>query len=185
MKLFHIFNKKSKNTSFVCECCGTSYDKMPLCFGSDYPDYYFSVPPNERDKRIEITDSLCVVDKEHFFHRGELIIPIIDFEENLIFNVWTSISRENFELRMDLWEVENRVSQKPYFGWMQTFVPTYGDTLNIKSKVIENNPGFIPSVVITEENHKLTIDQKNGISLQSAKEIVKFILEKNHLKNKK
>lgn len=75
---------------------------MPLCFGGEFPDYYFEVPPEEREERIEITESLCVVDKEHFFHRGRIIIPILDYHQSLIFNVLTSISEENFKKRNEL-----------------------------------------------------------------------------------
>lgn len=27
---------------------------------------------------------------------------------------------------MDLWEEPNRINEEPYFGWLQTKVPTYG-----------------------------------------------------------
>ncbi|UZR98349.1 DUF2199 domain-containing protein [Chondrinema litorale] len=90
-----------KEKSFKCECCGTVYDEMPLCFGSSYPDYFYSIPPDERATRIELEKSLCVVDEQYFFHRGRLTIPIIDFHNSLYFDIWTSISKENFELRMD------------------------------------------------------------------------------------
>jgi hypothetical protein len=76
-----------ENIKYICKCCGTTYDEIPLCFGNEYPDYYFSVPIEERETRVELTESLCVID-DHFFHRGRLIIPILDFHEDLIFNVW-------------------------------------------------------------------------------------------------
>ena len=180
MRLFQFRNKNSSNYTFKCECCGLEYDQMPLCFGTDYPDYYFSIPPKERAGRIELKESLCVIDEKHFFHRGRLTIPIVDYEEDLIFNVWTSISEDNFGLRMDLWEDQNRINQEPYLGWLQTHVPTYGDTLNKKTIAIENEVGLIPTIQMTEENHKLTIDQETGISFETAKVIVNQILKKEH-----
>ena len=156
------------------------YNEIPLCFGADYPDYYFSVAPEERVNRIELKESLCVIDEKHFFHRGSLTIPINDYGEDLIFNVWTSISEDNFGLRMDLWEDPNRINQEPYFGWLQTHVPTYGETLNTKTIALENEVGLIPSIKMLEENHKLTLDQENGISFESAKKIVNQILKKEH-----
>ncbi|MFY0698804.1 MAG: DUF2199 domain-containing protein [Balneola sp.] len=159
------------------------YDQIPLCFGPDFPDYYFSVPPENRAERIELKESICVVDKKHFFHRGRLTIPIVDYKEDLIFNVWTSISEDNFGLRMDLWEDPKRTEQEPYFGWLQTQVPTYGDTLNKKTIAFENEVGFIPTVQMIEESCKLTSDQENGISLDEAKKIVNQILRTEHDKN--
>jgi len=179
MKL-NIFNRKNKTPFYKCSCCGQEYDELPLCFGSDYPDYYFSIPPEEREKRIELTKSLCVVDGEHFFHRCRMTIPIVDYDENLVWNVWTSISEENFIKRNDLWTNPARINEPPYFGWLQTVIPTYRETLNIKTMSYEQSLDSIPRLEIIEENHPLQIDQKNGINLKRAFEIVDEIMKKEH-----
>jgi hypothetical protein len=183
MKLFSFLEKGKNRPTYKCSCCGQIYDELPLCFGSDYPDYYFSVSPDEREKRIELRESLCVVDEEHFFHRGRLTIPIIDHNENLIFNVWTSVSAENFGKRVDLWNDQNRIKEEPYFGWLQTTVPTYGDTLNIKTIAIEQEVGVIPVIKSIEDGHRLTIDQENGITYKRAVEIVDDIMRNQHNAN--
>lgn len=153
---------------------------MPLTFGNEFPDYYYSVPSGEREKRIELAESLCVVDDEHFFHRGRLTIPIKDYDQDLIFNVWTTISKDNFIKRNTLWNDPRRIEEKPYFGWLQTTVPTYGNTINIKTIAIENEVGLIPTIEIIEEEHPLAIDQKNGIALDRAMQIVDVILNQLH-----
>jgi hypothetical protein len=172
--------KDSTKSTYTCSCCGRVYEELPLCFGSDYPDYYFSVPPDERERRIELNENLCVVDEHHFFHRGRLTIPVTDHNENLIFHVWTSISADNFAKRMDLWEDPNRAKEEPYFGWLQTTVPTYGDTLNIKTIATEQGVGVVPEIKSFEEGHRLTIDQKNGITYERAVEIVDEIISQQH-----
>ena len=158
---------------------------LPLTFGSDYPEYYFTVPEAEREKRIEETQSLCVVDEEHFFIRGRLTIPINDYEEDLIFNVWTTLSEKNFIRTNKLWNEADRVNEPPYFGWLQTYVPMYGSTLNIKTEVITQEVGVIPKVVVIEENHPLTLDQTNGITLEKALAIVNEIIPDLHHKTNK
>jgi hypothetical protein len=180
MKLFNIFNPKRNKFSFKCSCCGKIYDEMPLCFGSEFPDYYFSVPPEERESRIQLTESLCAVDQEHFFHRGRITIPINDHTEDLVFNVWTSISEENFRSRNSMWNDPERVNNKPYFGWLQTQVPTYGDTLSLKTLAHEEAIGLIPSIEIIEEGHLLALDQQNGISFKEAIKKVDAILKQFH-----
>ncbi len=181
MKLFS-FLQKDKPT-YKCSCCGQVYDALPLCFGSDYPECYYSVPPDERERRIIIKESLFILDEQHFFHRGRILIPITDHNENLIFNVWTSISAENFDKRMNLWEDPARTKQEPYFGWLQTSIPTYGNTINIKSIAIEQAVGLIPEIKSIEENHPLTIDQENGITYKRAVEIVDEIIKLQHNSN--
>jgi hypothetical protein len=180
MKLFKSFNSKKKRFSYTCSCCGKTYDEMPLCFGGEFPDYYFSVPPEERATRIELTESLCVIDQEHFFHRGRITIPITDHNEDLLFNVWTSISNDNFNLRNSMWDDPERVHNNPYFGWLQTLVPTYGNTLSLKTVAREQEIGLIPSIEVIEEDHPLTIDQKNGISFEMAVKKVDAILKDFH-----
>ena len=177
-----IERKTDKGTTYQCSCCGQVYDELPLTFGNNFPDYYFSVPPDDREKRIEIQESLFVVDGAHFFHRGRLTIPINDYDQDLIFNVWTSISEENFRKRNELWENPGRVNEEPYFGWLQTTIPTYGDTLNLKTIAIENAVGLIPTIKIIEDEHPLTIDQEKGITFDKALRIVDFILTTGHRK---
>lgn len=165
---------------YHCPCCGRFYDEMPLCFGTDFPDYYYSVPEHERESRIEISESLCAIDNQYFFHRGQLSIPITDYDEHLIFNVWTTISEENFRHRMTIWEDPNRIKEEPYFGWLQTILPSYGDTINIQTIAIEQEPGTIPEIKCIEDGHALTIDQENGITFKKAIEIVDYIMREDH-----
>lgn len=175
-----IIKKTDNGTTYQCSCCGQEYNEPPLTFGTVVPDFYHSVPVAERESRIEIKESLCVVDDQHFFHRGRLTIPINDSDLDLIFNVWTSISEDNFIKRNQLWNNPDRVKEKPYFGWLQTIVPGYGDTLNIKTIAIENDAGLIPTIKVIEEGHLLKDDQENGISLSKALQIAGDILMEQH-----
>ena len=172
--------KKNKKPRYKCSCCGKEYDEVPLCFGADYPDYYYSVPPDERHSRVEMAESLCVVDGVHFFHRCRLVVPVNDYHEDLVWNVWTSISEDNFIKRNELWENPARVYEEPYFGWLQTAIPTYGETLNIKTVARERQTGLIPDVEIIEEEHPLQTDQQNGITMKKALEIVDVLMREEH-----
>jgi len=167
------------DTSYTCSCCGKIYDSVPLCFGADFPYYYLSIPTHEITARVEITESLCVIDESHFFHRGRITIPIIDHDEDLIFNVWTTISRENFEKRNTIWNDPERTSHPPYFGWLQTMVPTYGDTINIMTMAHENEVGLIPDIKV-DQNHAIGQDQLTGITYESALKKVQVILSTFH-----
>lgn len=180
MSFWSLFRKKAPQAAYRCPCCGQEYGAYPLCFGSDYPDYYFAIPPEEREQRIVLEQSLCVVDGEHFFHRCRLTIPIIDHSEDLVWNIWASISAENFDLRMDRWNDPNRASYPPYFGWLNSLVPTYGDTLNLPARAFEQPDGRIPSLEMLDEDHPLTIDQRQGITLKRALEIVEVVLRRDH-----
>lgn len=178
MKLFQFKNNKNEN-KFKCICCGKIYDNIPLTFGNDFPNYYFSIPEDEIEKRVEYEKSLCIID-EQYFHRVRLTIPILDYEDDLNFDIWSSISEENFIKRNEEWNNPERINSEPYFGWLQNEIPTYQNTLNLRSIAIENEPGIIPKMKIIEENHPLFTDQQNGISFEKAKKIVQEILKIQH-----
>jgi len=169
MKLFKLKNKENK---FKCNCCGKIYDNIPMTFGNDYPAFYYSIPDDEIENRIEYQKSLCVIDEKYFFHRVRLEIPILDYSENLNFDIWTTISEENFIKRNDDWNNSERTDNEPYFGWLETF--------HLETISRENEVGLIPSLEIIDENHPLYFDQQNGITLEKAQKIVQNILEKQH-----
>jgi hypothetical protein len=176
MNLEKVFNKESNQYIYKCSCCNKIYENRSLCFGADVPSSFFSIPENERDARIQLDKSWCVIDDKYFFHRGRLAIPIIDHGEQLIFDAWTSISEDNFCNRMDFWEDPFRVNEGPYFGWLNTNIPTYDNTINLKTIAIEQEVGCIPDIMVTEENHPLKLDQKKGISMDKTLDIVHKIL---------
>jgi len=59
-------------------------------------------------------------------------------------------------------------------------VPTYGNTINIKTIAIENEVGLIPTIKMIEKEHPLTIDQQNGITFEKALQIAGSILVSEH-----
>ena len=120
---------------FICTRCGEFHEVLPMCFGAEYPDYYFSVPTHERQHRVEYTGDFCVVDEEHFFIRARIEIPVIDSEELFCWNVWTSLSETNFIRTNEKLDDPERVGEPPYFGWLQTVIPGYTNTINIRTLV--------------------------------------------------
>ena len=175
-----LLHKTTDPVNYKCACCGQEYGEMPLCFGAEFPDYYFSVPPDERESRIQMTESLCAIDGTHFFHRGRITIPIKDYKDDLLFDVWTTISEANFFKRDEMWEDPQRIHNEPYFGWLQTVVPGYDKTISIKTMAYESEMGMIPAIKVTEEDHPLTLDQENGISFEEAVKRVDNILKQFH-----
>lgn len=178
-------DKQNGKTVYKCTCCGKVYEQLPLCFGAEVPDLYDIIPEAERASRIEMNKSLCIVDKKYFLHRGRLTIPIINNDDRLIFDIWTTISEADFAKRMNLWEDAKRVDEPPYAGWLNSYIPTYGNTINIRTIAVEQVVGCIPDVLVMEEGHPLAADQRNGITLDKALEIVSYILSDTHKKENK
>jgi hypothetical protein len=170
-----LMNKIISDHSFHCPDCGEQHE-IALCFGAEFPDYYYAIPPEARASRVEMEKSLCVIDEEHFFIRGHLVIPILDYPEPFILSVWTTLSKDSFVEVNTLWNDPERTKAKPYFGWLQTEPTPFAPCLNIQTLVHTREVGAVPFVEVIEENHPLALDQTNGISIEKATELSRALL---------
>ena len=113
-----------------------------------------------------------MVDEAHFFIRGRIEIPIIGSDELFCWNVWTSVSEQNFIRVNERWNDERRGEEPAYFGWLQTQLPGYADTLNIKTMAHTQAVGIIPRIELIAEGHALTLEQQAGITWHRVTQLV-------------
>ena len=132
----------------------------------DQPGYLNSIPEKERKTRVRIDADLCVVDKEHYFIRAVLLIPITDTSEHLGFGVWVTQKKENFKTYLDNYDT-NEIG--PFFGWLSNEF-SYGGvpTTNLKTMAHFQGNGQRPLIELDESEHPLYLAQKNGISMDEA-----------------
>jgi len=150
---------------YQCASCGEIHDSMPdLTF--DQPGYVSSVPDEERATRVKIDADLCSVDKEHFFIRAVLLIPILDSDEHLGFGIWVSQKKENFETYLDNYDTDEI---GPFFGWLSNEF-NYGGkpTTSLKTMAHFQGNGQRPLIELDESDHPLYLAQKNGITMDEA-----------------
>src|SRR5258708_11551929 len=48
-----------------------------------------------------LSEDFCVLEDEHFFVRGVLLIPIIGTGTSLGYGVWSTLSRANFQIYLE------------------------------------------------------------------------------------
>jgi hypothetical protein len=156
-----------------CPHCNNELNELPLCYGIEAPQYFYTVP---EEKRTELTDDFCVIDEQHFFIRGHIEIPIIDSHEKFIWSVWASLSAENFLKSNELLLVEGREEEEPYFGWLSTELSIYPlTTLSLKTRVHTREVGAVPLIELEQTDHPLAVEQREGISIERVKEIAHLI----------
>ncbi len=163
-------------SGFLCRCCGKIHNEMPMHYGAAAPALWFTFPESERDLRCELSSDQCIIDGEHFFVVGNLEIAVAGLEERFSWDVWVSISKANFERTCDLWEVEGRESEPPYFGWLSTDLPGYPDTLSLKTMVHTRALGHRPRVELEPTEHPLAIEQLQGITRARVQAIAEMVL---------
>ncbi|MFB5251367.1 DUF2199 domain-containing protein [Bacillus mycoides] len=152
---------------------------LPLCYGSEAPYYYYEVEPHEREGRFHLTSDLCVMDDEHYFIRGCLELPIIDYHESFIWTVWVSLSKESYDKVLEKWDERGRENSDPYFGWLSVEIPVYSETLNLKTNIHIREVGMAPFIELEPTDHPLALEQRNGITLERVKEIQEIIQRYN------
>lgn len=155
---------------WTCAICDAKHSSLPLCFGADPPWRAF-VPEAEFDKRVELNKDQCVVDREHFFIRGHIELPILDSSDTFTWSVWCSLSEKSFLRMVDRWEDPNREGDG-YFGWLCSRIPVYPSTIHLKTNVLVRTVGVVPLIEIQECEHPIYRDQRDGITRTRVHEFV-------------
>ena len=157
--------------SFQCTICGETHDDLPD-LAADRPDMWWGVPEAERERRIKLSSDHCIIDGEQFFIRGVLEIPVHDYKRPFGFGVWVSQKRENFYTY-----VKNPDTDEigPFFGWLCTRIAFYEpNTLYLKTMAHFRPGNLRPFIEVEPTEHPLAVDQREGITLDRAWEIVHY-----------
>lgn len=162
--------------SYRCRACGELHDDPPLHYGAAAPEPYFGIPERLRAERALLSSDQCVLGDKDFFVIGNIDIPIIGHDEMFSWDVWVSLSRENFTRAHQLWTTPGRESEPPYFGWLCTALPGYPDTLHLKTRVHTRAVGRRPFVELEATDHPLAVEQRTGITWDRVQEIAELVL---------
>jgi hypothetical protein len=156
--------------TYRCGTCGREHEGLPD-LGMQYPDPYFDVPESERAARTTYTPDRCTVrddDGEHYFVRGVILIPIHGQDEAFGLGAWVSQSQKNFERY-----AANEKKMSPTFGWLVNRMGHYAETtFLLRTRVHFHDDGTRPNIELEPSAHPLAVEQRDGISLARAWEIV-------------
>lgn len=164
--------------TFTCGVCGEVHEDLPN-IGHDAPVYYYEVPEEERVKRCSLNSDLCIIDKEYFFIRAVLLVPIIGVDQEFGWGVWSSLSEANFKRYQELWIAEDLSDDGPYLGWLSNELPFYPDTLKLKVRVHLQENGQRPLLELEPTDHPLAVDQRNGLPWVRAVDMVQRLMHRD------
>jgi hypothetical protein len=152
-----------------CAVCHEEHEGLPD-MGLTWPDPYLAVPEDERAERTTFTPDRCTVrdeDGEHYFVRGVIFIPIVGQSEPFGLGVWVSQSKANYE------RYAKNEEMTPTFGWLVNRIAHYEeDTFLLKTRVHFRVGNQRPTIELEPTDHPLAVDQRTGITLARAWEIV-------------
>ena len=119
-----------------------------------------------------LNDDLCILDGEYYFIRGTLHLPIIGTNETLCWGVWGSLSRENFEKLLAVFDDPERTELPPMFSWLSNQIDEYPDTMNLKLFAHIQEPDQRPVFELELTDHPLSQEYHHGITPERVKEIM-------------
>lgn len=158
--------------SYKCSTCHEQHEGLPFSYGPPVPAMWYDIPQDQRESRVDLSSDQCVIDEKYFFVLGRIEIPVVDVDEVFAWLVWVSLSEHNFLRMSELWEIEGRESEAPYFGWLHSSLPCYpATTMNLKTSVHTRPVGSRPFIELERTDHPLSIEQERGITMLRVQEI--------------
>lgn len=161
--------------SFECRQCGDAHAGIPA-LGADAPNAYDAIPVAERATRCQLHTDACVIDNAHFFVRGCLEIPVAGLSHPFVWLVWVSLSEASFSEWTSHYEQDERSHFGPYFGWLESALPLYPSTINLKTLAHMRDSGQRPVIEVEPTEHPLALEQANGISVDRLEELITHVL---------
>ncbi len=148
---------------YRCSTCKKMHTGLPdLGFAS--PHQYEGLSKAERRKLAKLSHDFCQIEDDRFI-RAVLDVPIVGTNECFGWGVWVSLSQRNFDRYAELFHEDPPAGEGPYFGWLCNQVPSYPDTLNLKTQVHLRSAKHRPRIELEPTDHPLAVHQREGISL--------------------
>ncbi len=126
--------------------------------GSEIPE------PNSalRFERDFLSPDFCVIDGRDYFVRGLLFIPVVGLDHCFAFGCWSTLSRANFERYVA--HFEGIEPDEPWTGWFSNEFTAFPGTVNTPCLVMPQSDGARPEIWLDDEDHPLSIAQRDGIT---------------------
>ena len=163
---------------FICATCGAEHEAGSVSFGARAPVQWNLLTAEERE-RSELGEDDCVIYSEEgasYYIRACLEIPILGQNRRFDWGVWCSLSEQSMIEMVTHFSEPDRERFGPYFGWLCTALPTYPDTVYLKTFVRQRPPGLRPLVELEDIDHPLAVDQRKGMEPDRLQALVEYLL---------
>lgn len=110
-----------------------------------------------------LSEDLCVIGGEHFFVRAILEIPVQGLSDVWAFGCWTTLSRTNFELYLDGFDVGEYLDAGPWFGWLSNHLKGIYEGDPEPVDVYPQQDRQRPYLILQNADHPLARAQYEGI----------------------
>jgi len=165
--------KREVDSPYTCSRCGQEHAVLPLRHALPRPALVEQISNSARLKRCQLAADTCSVDERFFFVRGALEIPIRNRSEVFTWEIWASVSQEDFARLRD--RDATAPAPAPCSGWLSCSLPLYPQTLNLEARIHLRADEPLPRFELLPARHPLYADQAEGILWSRVLEITEFL----------
>lgn len=163
------------DNAWFCKTCNKPHDGM-FDLGCRAPDTWpfpRDFEPNEalRTDNHFLSEDFCVLGGEDFFVRCIFYVPVHGMQQNFGFGVWSSLSRSNFKLYADSFDDPDQDRIGRMFGYFSNSLFGFEETVPEHCDVVPQANGQRPILFLHNEEHELSLAQRDGITPERVMEI--------------
>lgn len=148
----------------TCSVCGKAHPLEASEFVLRLPDIIHSLSEEGRASRCDISADVCVLDRERFFVRGLLPLPVSGRMQPYNLGVWAEISSDSFRRIYERWSDPGQANEPRLPGTLANSLPLQEeDTLGLQLSIQLTGPKTRPKFYVQVPNHSLYSEQTQGI----------------------
>lgn len=149
---------------FVCPTCKKTNRGVPAFRAMHAPASYYLVPSEERRARCSLAEDNCIVDRKTYLIKGALELPVHDELEAFSWGVWVAVSEASHTVWKETRQNLRRSHVRALPGWLNSWLPLYPSTINLRVLVHLRDDGEAPSIELQPTDHLLSLEQSRGLS---------------------
>lgn len=154
--------------------------ELPFGLSFPAPAYVDAIPDAEKDARVVLEDDCCEIDGELFFVRARIQLPVSESggSDAPVFEwrVWASVSAAAYVRLAESFATPSLDAPKPSVAFLSSRLPEYPDTLDLKA-MLHPQTNDLPLLVLSDTDHPLADEQREGISIERVRALMRFAPE--------
>lgn len=156
------------DTEWLCGTCGQPHNGM-FDLAARAPDPWQGPTDYAPNGALTLdgdflSEDFCVIDGKYFMVRCVLRIPVHGARHDMGFGCWGSLSRTNFELYVENFDVGHYEGQSHWSSWLCNQLYDYNGTDPDACWMTPQWGRQRPTLKIQDPDHPLARDQRDGIT---------------------
>jgi hypothetical protein len=159
---------------FTCAVCGESHAGETRDIRMSLPQPIFLLDEDEREHRAWVGEDSAILrqgERERFFVRGLLELPIAGEDGYFGYGAWIEVSEVDFAALRELWNDDEGWRRGPFAGTLANEFSPYAFTEGLALQLRLRDVQLLPLVELEDGEHELVRAQRQGISPHRAHQL--------------